>query len=155
LACIVAHRALLDDASDAELLALARGEKRVLGEAEARDRRMAVALLRQCAEPIPAPLGRREPADRLAVEANGERGRHHGFAGWRRHQLGLAVPGDAGAAEDLAGAGLKGDLLEVDAEGLPARDAQALHGETHGACGTPLMALDLGELGPDHQLGDA
>ncbi len=56
-----------------------------------------------------------KPADGRAVDADRGVGRDGALAGQRQQQLVLAVAGDAGDAEDLAGTDLEADALEVDA----------------------------------------
>ena len=97
---------------------LAGAEHGVLGEASCRARR-AWPLRSSGTQHRPSAPARRgtEPADRLAVDAGSMSGVIDGRSpDERQHQLVLAVAGDAGDAEDLAGADLEADALEVDAE---------------------------------------
>ena len=74
----------------------------------------------------------------------------------RRHQLLLAVAGDAGDADDLAGAHLEGDVLQVDAErvsrGAAIRSRTSAGARRRRRACAPAAAA---ELRADHQLGHA
>ena len=76
------------------------------------------------------------------------------LADQRLHQLGLAVAGDAGDADDLAAPDLEADVVEVDAELLVAGQREAADLQPHGA-DRPGLALGRDEGGADHHLGQA
>ena len=122
-------------------LAVARGQHGVVGEREVRHGGVAVALLGHGAEAEAAAGAGAEVADRLAVEADRGGVADRGLAGEREQQLVLAVAGDAGDAEDLAGAHGEGDVLERDVEVAGAGEAQAA--STDEALGAEGAALGL------------
>ena len=118
---------------------------------------MAVALLRhegtaQRAAARPAPC---RPTG-LAVDADHLRARRRRLAGERRHQLVLAVAGDAGDAEDLARAHREGDVLErrCRTAGVP-QHRQALDDQPRLAARRLAAPRGGPQLGADHQLGHA
>ena len=88
------------------------GEQRVVGKAQRRHRAAAEPLLRHEGQARVAPLRGIEVPDRAAAADRIVLGVADGdLAGERREQFLLAVAGDAGDADDLAGAHLQVDRV--------------------------------------------
>ena len=89
---------------------------RVLRERHLGHRGVAVALLGHEAQAQRAPLRGAELADRRRRRCGSRLGVGQALAGQAPQQLVLAVAGDAGDAEDLAGRDLEADVLAGDAD---------------------------------------
>ena len=129
---------------------------RVVDQAHLGHGGVAVALLGHAAQAELAPPRRRR-AGRPACRRCGSwcRAWTGALAGQRQQQLVLAVAGDPGDAEDLAGADLEADALEVDAVRLLARQVEAVDGQARLAGPGTFAADQRAQLGADHQLRHA
>ena len=144
-----------DEAAGKQTLALAAAEHAIVDQAHLGHGGVAVALLGHAAQAEHPPPGGAESADRGAVDADRGLRRDGALARQRQQQLVLAVAGDPGDAEDLAGADLEADALEVDAVRLLARQVQAVDGQAR-LTGLGTFAPDQrAHLRADHQLRHA
>ena len=154
--------------ADVEALDHGRGEARHVAPADDAERRRAAAggapSARRCRPARNrgrrrgrcAPRARRRarapgvdprPSSRSGVRrAQWRRIRRRALAGKRGQQLRLAIAGDAGDAEDLAGPRLERDVLQIGAEGRLARKRQRLHRQPDRARAAGGLALDLAQL---------
>ena len=114
-----------------------------------------MAVLRHVGEAARAQLGRvavRHHGERLAVEEHASDGRV-ADAGEHLEQLRLAVAGDAGDADDLAGAHVEGHFREA-ADALGVDVAEILHLEQRPPRHDRLLVDAQQDAAADHQLGE-
>ena len=126
----------------------------VVRQAHRRHRAAAQPLLGHEVQALAAPPARRLSRDVAAEQADRARRGTRVFAREHRHQLLLAVAGDAGDADDLAGTHVEIQVPQRGAEGVAPRQVQAAHDE-HGFSGFGLAVLQLRRLGADHQTRQA
>ncbi len=77
------------------------------------------------------------------------------LAGDRIEKLRLAVAGDAGDGDDLAGPYIKRDVLQFDGERPVGGETQMVEAQPHLACRLLAAVADHMDVAADHELGEA